>query len=146
MKIVQMCSFSFSLSKSRFLCPFIVVLGGMKHRPATPWHVTSQIIWIGGCFIVATTYFLSKCLPNGCLMLMWRDTNCCMVHSSKTTFFNSAKSPMAMTSGNIQAFFFSFFITGVRCLFCAGLWDFSPNSLMRRLETVLELIAVHFYA
>ena len=29
----------------------------------------------------------------------------------------------------------------VKCGFRAGLWDFSPNSLPRRLEAVLELIA-----
>ena len=37
-----------------------------------------------------------------------------------------------------------FFITGVRCGSHATLWNFSPNSLLRRLETVLELIAVPF--
>ena len=32
--------------------------------------------------------------------------------------------------------------TGVRCCFRAGLWDFSPNSLLIHLGTVLERIAI----
>ena len=65
MKIVQqwmcMCSFSFSLSNSTYLGPFIVVLGGMKYRPAVPWHkMAPQIIWLDRCLIVATTYFFAE--------------------------------------------------------------------------------------
>ena len=70
----------------------LVVLGGMKHRPAAPWHdMTPQIIWLGGCFIVATTYRLSKHSPNGRLMCMWWGTDCCVVRSESNTFFHSAK-------------------------------------------------------
>ena len=68
------------------------MLGGMKYRPVWPRHDEApQIIWLGGCFIVAT-FFLSNRLPNGHLMCMWRGTNCCMVHSSENiTFFHSAR-------------------------------------------------------
>ena len=37
-----------------------------------------------------------------------------------------------------------FLITGVMCGFRAGLWEFSPNYLLRRLDTVLEVTAVFF--
>ena len=112
-----MSSFSFSLSNSTCLCPFIVVLGGIKYRSAAPRHdMTPQIIWLGGSFIVVATYFLSKRLPNDRVMCMWQGTNCCMVHSSENTFFHSAT---------------------VR-------WDVSPNSLLRGLETVLKRIVVPF--
>ena len=89
-KIVQpwtcICSFRFSLSNSTYLGPFIVVLGKMKYRPAAPCHdMAPQIIWLSGCFNVATTNFW----PNG--FLMWQDTNCCMIHSTENnTFFHSA--------------------------------------------------------
>ena len=113
------------------------MLDGMNYRPAAPRQdMTPQIIWLGRCFIVATTYFLSKHLPNGRLICMWRGTNCCMIHSSEhDTFFHSA-SPISTTTGKVQSLFFH------HCGFRAGLCDFSPNSLLRRLETVLELIAV----
>ena len=38
----------------------------------------------------------------------------------------------------------SFSSSLVSCFFCTGLWDFSPNSLLRCLKTVLEFIAVPF--
>ena len=38
----------------------------------------------------------------------------------------------------------SFSSSLVSCFFRTGLWDFSPNSLLRRLKTVLEFIAVPF--
>ena len=74
--------------------------------PTAPWHdMTSQIIWLGRCFIVATTYFWSKCLPNGQPICMQRGTNCCMVHlSENNTFFHSARL-IAMTSGLDQCLF-----------------------------------------
>ena len=46
---------------------------------------------------------------------------------------------MAMTSGKPSLIFF---VIGFKCGFRAGLWDFSPKSLLKRLETVLEPIAV----
>ena len=52
-------------------------------------------------------------------------------------FLPLCDSPVAMTSGRIQSNF-----SGGRCGFCAGLWDFSQNSLLKHIKTVLELIAV----
>ena len=44
-----MCSFRLSLSNSAVLGPFIVVLGGMEHKPAAPRHdMAPQIIWLAG--------------------------------------------------------------------------------------------------
>ena len=97
---------------------------------------TLWIIWLGVCFIVTITYFLSIHLPNGRLMCMWRGTNWSMVHlSENNTFFHSAKFQWRWRLAKSSLFFF---ITR------AGLWNFSPNSLLRRLETVLKLIAVPF--
>ena len=82
-----MCSFSFSLSNSTYLGPFIVVLGGMKYRPAAPRHdMAVHIIGLGGWFTAATTYLLSKRLPSGRLLPF-------------------SDSPMAMTSGKVQSLF-----------------------------------------
>ena len=118
MNIVQpwmcRCSFSFSLSNSIYLGPFIVVLGGMNYRPAVPWHdMTLQFIWLSRCSIVAATYFLSKHLPNSCLSGDVQSAAWCI--SQKTT--------LSSTQGETSLFFF---ITGVWCGFCAGLWDSSP--------------------
>ena len=118
------CRFSFSSRISTHLGPFMVVLGGMNYRPAAPCHdMVHLIIWLGGCFIVGTTYFLSKRLPNGRVMCMWRGihTN---LHFSQSSRFS--------------------LITGVRCGFRAGLRDFSPNCMPKRLERVVELIVVPF--
>ena len=100
-----MYSFSFSMSNSTCLGPFMVVFCGMKYTlTASQYANAPQITWFDGRFIVAT-YFLSKRLPIVRLMCMWRGTNCCMVHSSQNnTFFHSA-SPMAMTSGKVQSLF-----------------------------------------
>ena len=54
--------FIFSYFNSTYLGPFIVVLDRMKY---TQHDLAPHIIWLSGCFIVATTYVLSKCLPNG---------------------------------------------------------------------------------
>ena len=52
MNIVQPWTFNFSLSNSTYLDPFILVLGGMKYRPAAPRHdMAPQIIWLVECFI-----------------------------------------------------------------------------------------------
>ena len=48
---------------------------------------------------------------------------------------------MALTSGKVQ---FLFLHHWCQVWLRAGLWNFSPNSLLRRLETVLEPIAVPF--
>ena len=105
-----MPSFSFSLSKSTFLGPFIVVLGGLKYRFAA-----SQIVWV----IVATTYFFSERLPNGRLMCMWRYTNCGTVHSLEhNTFFHLARDQWRWRLAKSSLLFF---ITGFRCGFRAGL-------------------------
>ena len=104
---------------------FAVVLGE-RYRHAAPGHdMEPQISRLGGYFIVVTTYFLSKRLPNGCLMCMWRGTHFCNVHS----FLPVSEIPIAMTSGKVQSSFLH------HCYF-------SPNSLLRRLKTVLELIAL----
>jgi len=131
MKIMEpwtcMCSFSFSLKILRYLGPLIAVLGGKEYRSTAPRHdMISQSIWLSESFIVATTYFMSKRLSNGRLICR---TNSSMVNSSETTLFHPA---------SVQEF-----IIDVRYVIRAGLWDFSPNSLLRRLKTVLELIAVH---
>ena len=58
-----------------------------KHRPPAPrYDTTSQMIRLGGYFIVATTYSLSKRLP----MCMQRGVICCVVHSSETIIVHSA--------------------------------------------------------
>ena len=69
-------------------------------------------------------------------MCMSHGINCCMVFIKEQHFLPFTESPMVMTSGKV--------ITSVRCGFHAGLWDFSSNSLPRRLEIVLERIAVPF--
>ena len=63
------------------------------------------------------------------------------IHQKATLFFYSARVHWRWHLAKSSLFFF---ITGVRCGFCAGLWDFCPNSLLRRLDTVLERIAVPF--
>ena len=101
-----MYRFSFSVSSSTCLGPFIVVLGGMNYIAAASLHdMAPQLIWLVECFIVATTYFLSKSLPNDRLMCMWLVTNCCMVHSSGKKILPLSESPMAMTSGKVQSVF-----------------------------------------
>ena len=122
------CSFSFSLSNSTYFGPFIAVLGGMNYRPAVPWHnMTLQLIWLSRCSIVAATYFLSKHLPNSCLSGDVQSAAWCI--SQKTT--------LSSTQGETSLFFF---ITGVWCGFCAGLWDSSPNSLLRHLKKFWSLL------
>ena len=65
-----------------YLAPTIVMLGGTEYRPAVPRHdMATQIIWLDGCFTVATTYYLSIRFPNGSLMCTWRGTNCCIALS-----------------------------------------------------------------
>ena len=114
---------------------------GIQTSSATARHGT-QIIWLGGCFIVARTYFLSKHLPNGYLMCIWRGTSCVMVHSSENNyFFYSAR---IQWRWHLAKFSLFFFIIGIRGGFRASRWDFSPNYFLRRLETMLKLIAVHF--
>ena len=133
------CSFSFSLSYSMYLSPFIVVFDVMKYRPAAPQHnMASQIIWLSRCFIGATTYFLSKRVLNGHLMCMWWGTNCCMVHSSENnTFSPLSESPMAMMSDKVQSLFSSSLVSGVAFMLACRTsvkilcWDV--------LKTVLEL-------
>ena len=107
-----MCSFSFSLSNSTYLGPFIVVLDGVQYRPAAPQHdMTPRIIWLGTCFSVTTTYFLSKRLPNG--------------HLVQTAPFS--ESPMTVTSGTIPSLFrhhwsqvwLSWRTVGLRSTLCA---------------------------
>ena len=90
MKMVQpwtcMCSFSFSLSNCAYLGLLIVVLGGMNYRLAAPIHdITQEIIWLGGCFIVATEHVLSKRLPKWPPMCTWPGTNCCLVQQVSST-------------------------------------------------------------
>ena len=111
-----LCSFSFSLNNFTYLCPIRVVLGGMKCRPAVPRRgMAPQITWLGWRFILATTYVLSKCLPNGHLMYMRRQgTNCCMEHLSKKPTLSSTQQEF---NGNDvwQKSSLYFFITVVRC-------------------------------
>ena len=81
----------------------------------------------GTQIIVATTYFLSIRLPT------WRGTNCCMVRSSEN---NTQLEPNGDDVWRSPVSFYSPMVCG----FSAGPWDFSPNSLVRRLETMLVLI------
>ena len=95
-----MCSLSFSLSNSTYVGQFVVVLGGMKYRLAAPRHdMALQIIWLDGCFIVATTYFLT---PNV------RAVRYKLLHGAfvrKQHFLPLSESPMAMTSCKVQSLF-----------------------------------------
>ena len=51
------------------LWPIHSGLGGVQYRPTAPRHdMAPHIIWLGGSFTLATTYFLSKRLLNGSLM------------------------------------------------------------------------------
>ena len=93
-----------------------------------------QIIWLAGKHCGYNKFL--KCLPNGRVMCMWRGTNCCMVHSSPNTLSSTHRE-----SNGDDVFFF---ITGVRCGFRTGMFDFCPRYFRRRLETVLELTAVPF--
>ena len=133
-----MCSFSFSfcLSNSTYLGPFKVVLGGMTYRPPAPRHdMTPQIILLGWCFNVATTYFLSRRLPNGEVQTAaW-----CICQ--KTTFLFHSTSPMAIMSGKVQSLFLVHW--------CQVWLSCRPVRLQSTffaeiLENVLELIAVPF--
>ena len=123
------CAVSASLWAIPHTLVHSVILGGVKYRPATPrLDMAPQIVWLVECFIADTTYFLFKRLPNGRLMCMWRGTNCCMVHSSEiNTFFHSARVEWRWRLAKPFSFFF---ISGVRCGFHDGLWDFSPSSLL----------------
>ena len=64
------------LFKQFYVGPYsLVVLGGKKFRSAEPRRdMASQIIWLGWCFIVATTYFLSKrlCAYGEVQIAAWR--------------------------------------------------------------------------
>ena len=132
--LICMYCFSFSLSNSTYLGPYIVVLSGMQYKPAVLWHdMAPQIVWLGRCFTVATTYFLPKQLPRSHVMCM------CMVHSSvNNTFFHSVN-PVAMTCGKSSLFFF---ITGVALMLTCG--TSVHFFLLRYSKTVLEFIAVSF--
>ena len=91
------------------LDPFIVVSDIMWIQ--TNSDMPPKIIWLGGCFIVATTYFSSKCLSNGRTMCMWQGRNCCMVHSSENnTLFHSVRVQWQWRLENSS---FVHFITGV---------------------------------
>jgi len=74
-------------------------------------------------------------------MCKCRCTNCTVVHlSENNTFFHSASVywwwHLAINSSPL------FFISGVMYGFRASLWEFTPNYLLIRLKTVLELIDV----
>ena len=69
---------------------------------------------------MATTYFLSKRLPNSRLM----------------SENNISSTQRESIGGDVWKVSLFLFFTGVMCGLRAGLWDFSPMSLLRRLETV----------
>ena len=133
----------FSMSDFTYFGPLIVVLGGMKYRPAAPRHdKANQIIWLSRRAIVGTAYCLSKRLPNDRLMCMWRVTNWCMAHSSeKQHFLPLSESPMAITSGKFQSLFLHHWCQVWLSCRPVGL---QSNCLLRRLNTVLELMFVHY--
>ena len=87
---------------------------------------------------MASTYFPSQWLtqwPPNVHVARYK-----LLHGAfirKQHFRPLSENPMAMTSSQVQ-------FTGFRCGFRTGLWDLSPNSLLRRVETVLHLIAVPF--
>ena len=126
------CSLGFCMNNSRNWGPFIIilVLGRMKYRPAAPWNdIVPQIIWLGGCLIVVTTYFLPA------------------VHVARYKLLSGAfvrnqnhiplsESPMAMTSGKVQSVF--------RHHWCQ-IWLLCRSvGLQSKFETVLKRIAVPF--
>ena len=106
--------FIFSYFNSTYLGPFIVLLDRMKY---TQHDLAPHIIWLGGCFIVSTTYVCQNAYP------MARYTLLRGAFIRKQHVIPLSESPMAMPSGNIQSLFF---ITGVRCGFHA--WPSGPLS------------------
>ena len=85
--------------------------------------MTSHIICFGECFILATAYFLSKCLPA-----------CNEVYTAAWCICQ--KQDLARVS------FSSSLVSGVALV--PALWDFDANYLLKLLETVLELSALAF--
>ena len=141
MKIVRpwmcLCSFSFSLSDSTYLGPFIVVFGGMKHRPPA-WHGTPNNLaqWMFHC---GYNKFLVKMLTQWLHVVRYK-----RLHGSfikKNLCIHSARVQWWWCLAKSSLFFF---INGVRCGFCTGLLEFGSNSLLRHLKTVVERIAVLF--
>jgi len=74
------------------------------------------------------------------MIIQWPSNGNCPVVQHQKTF----SSTQAESNGDHVWQSLFFFITRVRCGFCAELGDFSPNSLIRRYETVLECTVVPF--
>ena len=144
MKIVQLwtCtfSFSFSLSSSTYLGPCMVVLGGTSYRPAAPrLYMAPRSLGSAG-----VSWSLQHISCENAYLMVARYKLLHGEFDKKQHFLPLNENPMSMTSGKVQSIFFMFFINGVRCGVLAGMWEFSLHSLLIRLETVLEVIAVPF--
>ena len=95
------CSLGFCVNNSRNWGPFIilVVLGRIKYIPAAPWNdIVPQIIWLGGCLFVVTTYFLP-----GVHVARYKLLRGGFIRNQNHIPFS--ESPMAMTSGKVQSVF-----------------------------------------
>ena len=137
MKIVQLwtCtfSFSFSLSSSTYLGPFMVVLGGTSYRPAAPrLYMAPRSLGSAG-----VSWSLQHISCQNAYLMVARYKLLHGAFDKKQHFLPLNENPMSMTSGKVQSIFFFSFINGVRCGVLAGMWEFSLHSL-------LEVIAVPF--
>jgi len=93
-------------------------------RHSNPNHITRRMFQCGYSILLAKT--LTQWPPN--------------VHVARCRLLHGAF-VIKQNFLPLQSFFFN---TGVSYDFGAGLWDFSQNSLLRRLDTVLELFTVPF--
>ena len=119
-----MCSFSFSWSNATYLDPFIVVLGGMKLRPAAPrYDLIPLIIWFG-VFRCDYNTFLVKTLnqwPPNVHVVRYKLLHGALVR--KQHFLPLSNSPMVMMSRKFQPPSHHHWC---QCGCRAGLYDFSP--------------------
>ena len=73
---MAICSSNLFFSKFMYFWPFMVVPGGRKNSPAVPFtDIPSQIMTLGGCFMLCVVYRSSNRFP----------VNCCTVDSSEKT-------------------------------------------------------------
>jgi len=72
-----MCNSNFSFTNSGYFLPFMVVPGPRKNRPAVPWvEIASQIIILGGCFMVCCVNLSLYRVPGGHLTVLFLEANC----------------------------------------------------------------------
>ena len=111
-----------------------MVLGAIKFRPAVPRHdMAHQIIWLNRRFIVAARLVKNARTQWPQIMHVARYK---LVHGTlvrKQHFLPLSKSPVSFPVSLVSDVAFK-----------PALRDFSPNTLLRRLETVLAMIAERF--